>query len=527
MAEVFEAELAGDLGFVRKVAIKRMLETAAADANAARRFLDEAVIASRLHHANVVSVVDLGLLDDRPFQVLEYVDGVDAQQLLQRAGGKLPIEIALVIATAVAHALDHAHAACDPCGLPLGIVHRDVKPSNVLVSWSGDVKLGDFGIAIARDREATTEAGMVAGTAGFIAPEQRARTAIDGRTDVFALGLTLHALATGQSPFADLEIEIRSLAGDPVPIDPALPADVCAILTSALALERTARPTAGELASKLGVVLAPRLSGDSRSMLRDYLATLVPKPAPRVGALDALLGIEVVMAGNPSDELHRYQTRAASPRGLIKAATTDPDPTDEAIPPITRPRMEPDASSLARTHEQPRAEPVVRRRGPIIAAVLGASAVGGIAIWQLRGTSTVTPDAAIVAIVDAPRVEPDTAPPPDVSPDTVLVQPDASAPRDTAAPRDRSAPRDTATAVVASDAALPVGTGYVQVLGEDLIGSSVIIDRRNVGSVPNVFPVPYGPHSVEVLKKDGTRLPPKSIEVGETSNRANPLHPTW
>src|SRR5262245_32249330 len=119
MAEVFEAELAGELGFVRKVAIKRMLEDAAADASAAQRFLDEAVIASRLHHANVISVVDLGMLDGTPFQVLELVDGIDAQRLLQRAGGKLPVVVALAIANDVAHALDHAHNAVDPAGVPL------------------------------------------------------------------------------------------------------------------------------------------------------------------------------------------------------------------------------------------------------------------------------------------------------------------------------------------------------------------------------------------------------------------------
>src|SRR5580704_14934329 len=106
MADVFEAELTAELGFVRKVAIKRMLGEAAADVTAAGRFLDEARIASRLHHANVVAIIDFGLLDGLPFQVLELVDGIDAQRLATRAGGRLPIDIALIIASEVAHALD-------------------------------------------------------------------------------------------------------------------------------------------------------------------------------------------------------------------------------------------------------------------------------------------------------------------------------------------------------------------------------------------------------------------------------------
>ncbi|HUJ63261.1 MAG TPA: serine/threonine-protein kinase, partial [Kofleriaceae bacterium] len=248
MAEVFEAELAGELGFSRKVALKRMVGEAARDPVAARRFLDEARIASKLHHANIVSVLDVGLLDGAPFQVLELVDGIDAHGLAQRVGGTLPLEIALIIAAEVAHALDHAHRAVDASGLPLGIVHRDVKPSNVLVSWDGDVKLTDFGIAVAHEREARTEAGMAPGTRGYMAPEQRTRGELDGRTDVFGLGLTLCALLAGDTPLRDVTVEVRLLAGEAMPLPAALPADVRAVIAGAVAPDRDDRPSAGELA---------------------------------------------------------------------------------------------------------------------------------------------------------------------------------------------------------------------------------------------------------------------------------------
>jgi tRNA A-37 threonylcarbamoyl transferase component Bud32 len=498
MAEVFEAELTGDHGFVRKVAIKRMLEAAAADGVAARRFLDEAVIASRLHHANVVAVVDLGLLDDRPFQVLEYVDGLDAQELLARAGGSLPIEVALVIATAVAHALDHAHTACDTSGLPLGIVHRDVKPSNVLVSSTGDVKLGDFGIAVARDRESRTEAGVVAGTVGFIAPEQRGKQPLDGRTDVFALGLTLHALLTGDSPLSDLEVELRVVAGDPVPIDPTIPRDVRPILERALAVDRLARPSSGQLATELASVLAPRLQGDGRALVRDFVGRLAPRPAARVGALDALLGIEVVEVAEADEPVHRFETRTA--------------------------RRAPTAPTV------PLPVPAPRRRAPLAIALIGVAGVGGLAFYGLaRSPAHVAPDAMQVSALDAGSLDSvvDALP---VDSAVVVVVADAARP-DAMVIRDAGTrPRDAAVAVAPPpDAALALG--YLQVLGaiggEDVIGASVIVDGKTLGSIPNVFAVPLGSHRVEVERRDGTRLPARTVEVTPVHNRANPLRPSW
>ncbi|MEO7732916.1 MAG: serine/threonine-protein kinase [Kofleriaceae bacterium] len=311
MAEVFEGELLGELGFVRRVAIKQLLPDALRDPMAARRFVDETRIASRLHHANVVAVLDVGMLDDRPFQVLELVDGLDAHALVQRAGGRLPVELALMLAHAVAHALDHAHTATDAEGRPLGIVHRDVKPPNVLVAWSGDVKLADFGIAVAHDRVAHTETGSVAGTRGFIAPEQRTRAQLDGRSDVFALGLTLHALCTGATPLSDVMAEARLLGGEPLALDPALPEDVRALIAAAVAPDRRDRPTAATLAQTIGAALAARGGRDARSAVRDYVSGFRTPPR-RPGALDMLLGVELVPVAASDGTVQRYATEAVA-----------------------------------------------------------------------------------------------------------------------------------------------------------------------------------------------------------------------
>jgi len=516
MAEVFEAELAGDLGFVRKVAIKRMLDGAAADPSAAQRFLDEARIASRLHHANVVSVVDLGLLDGLPFQVLELVEGLNAQQLMQRAGGKLPLEVALAIAGDVAHALDHAHGALDPAGLPLGIVHRDVKPSNVLVSWGGDVKLSDFGIAVARDRAASTEAGLVAGTMGFIAPEQRTRGQLDGRTDVFALGLMLHALVTGYTPLQDVEVEMRALLGDPIPLDGSLPEDVRAMIERAVAVTRTDRPSAAELAGTIGSILAPRLTGDVRSFLRGYLATLDRKPA-KAGALDQLLGIEVVLTDSrESDRSVRHYATIALQRA---EAPTIAKPTPvRADPPTVADRSELD---------EPVARPS-RRAAPIFAAVVGLGLVAGAIVWQVRGDTEprVRGPAITLAPADTGAGVPtdagsELAITVDGSADAAPVasRPDARPARQPARPLD--------SGVHPAIASVPTGTGYLQVLGEDLVGSAVLVDGHVVGSVPNPIAAAFGIHRVEVERRDGTRLPVKTIEIKEVHTRTNPLRPAW
>jgi hypothetical protein len=511
MAEVFEAELTGELGFARKVAIKRMLDDAAADPGAAGRFLDEARIASRLHHANIVAVTDVGLLDGLPFQVLELVDGINAQQLLQRAGGALPLEVALAIAGEVAHALDHAHTAVDAAGVVLGVVHRDVKPSNILVSWAGDVKLADFGIALARDRSSRTETGMVAGTLGFMAPEQRTRAEVDGRADVFALGLTLHALITGTSPMQEPGVELAAIAGQPIPLAPGLPDDVHRLIARALAPARLDRPDAARLAHELGAALAPRLVRDARSVIRGFVEPFAAK-RPAAGALDHLLGVEVVPLEHAPGEVPRYHTVAtAAPRARPDAVTVrKPDAVGAPAPPsplqVGPPQhAEPPAQGRARAGAVPPA-----RRGRRLAALSVAAlalGLGGAGLWRLAGPGgAIAPasappptDAAPVLASAAADAPPDAAILPPAPPDAPAAAPAIDAPVPDATPRlpDRSGPdagrRGTAIRrpPPRPDAAPPPEeTGWLLVYGDELVGSRVIVDGgRWTGSVPNPIEV--------------------------------------
>ena len=516
MAEVFEGEIAGELGFVRKVAIKRMLGDAARDPVAARRFVDEARIASRLHHANIVSVLDVGLLDDLPFQVLELVDGLDVQRLMQRAGGALPLPVALIVAADVAHALDHAHGATDDAGVALGIVHRDVKPSNVLVSWSGDVKLTDFGIAIAHDRTTRTEAGVVAGTFGFMAPEQRTRGAIDGRSDVFSLGLALHAMVAGYTPLRDVAIEIAAIAGERIAIDELVPADVAAVIAAAIEPDRRARPTAGELARRLDALVAERVpGGDRRGALRELLAR-VREPGeggatPKRGALDQLLGLDVVpVAGEAADGggggASRYELRPAA------APTTSDEVTSAEVPSARRRR---------------------RARVAVLAVVGTAAAIaGGVALWEsfppaprmpeveLSAAPIPLADARAAADAQAAVIAVDAAPV-----DAAYADADARIPNDAPARKPVVPPR--ADAAIAAAPPPPAGTGYLQVVGDDLVGARVVVDNALAGYAPAKLELARGRHTLVVTKQDGSQLPAKTIEITDRDTFAAPLRPAW
>ncbi|MFO0635271.1 MAG: serine/threonine-protein kinase [Nannocystaceae bacterium] len=198
VAEVVRADVVGAGGFRKPVVIKRIRDELAPELRASLHaaFEREAVLAQRLQHPGVVAVLDLDEHGGQPFIVMEFVDGCSLQQLLDR-GGSLPPALALHIALRVAEALAYVHALPDEHGAPLQLVHRDVTPANVLLSIDGAVKLADFGIARARSSGNDTLPGFVKGTPMYLAPEQAAGRPVDGRADVFALGLVLRRMLVG------------------------------------------------------------------------------------------------------------------------------------------------------------------------------------------------------------------------------------------------------------------------------------------------------------------------------------------
>jgi len=212
MAELFKAQLIGNLGFEKLVAIKKILPHLASDKSFVEMFIDEARITAQLDHRNIVGVFELGTDADTPYIAMQYVDGLDVLALLRecaRAQIRLPPELAALIARDVLDALDYAHHALDVNGRDLGIVHRDISPGNVLLSWRGDVKLTDFGIARAAERRHKTEAGTLKGKYGYMSPEQVSGADVDARSDLFSVGILLAEMVMARRLFTstnDLDI---------------------------------------------------------------------------------------------------------------------------------------------------------------------------------------------------------------------------------------------------------------------------------------------------------------------------------
>lgn len=201
VAEVVRAAVVGAGDFRKPVVIKRLRAELRDDPELQAAFAREAQLAQRFQHANVVAVLDLGDDEGRPFIVMELVDGCSLQRLLEHRGReRVPVALALHVAQQIAAALQYVHGLRDDDGAPSQLVHRDVTPGNVLLSKDGAVKLTDFGIARTRAGGNDTLPGLIKGTPLYLSPEQAAGRPLDGRSDVYALGLVLRRMIAGDGP---------------------------------------------------------------------------------------------------------------------------------------------------------------------------------------------------------------------------------------------------------------------------------------------------------------------------------------
>jgi serine/threonine protein kinase len=381
MAEIFLAQARGIEGFEKYVVLKRILPQFAASQTFIRLFLNEARVAATLDHPNIASVYDIGESDGMYFFAMEYLHGEDLGHLLRelvRRSERIPIEHALTIMVGVAAGLHAAHEKRGPDGRPLGIVHRDVSPSNVVVTYDGGVKLVDFGVAKMTANAELTKSGSVKGKLAYMSPEQCNGVVIDRRSDVFALGILLFELTTqtrlfkGESEAATLKMVLDARVPPPSARVPDYPTELEPIIFKALARERDERfATAREVQIALEEVARGRGLLTSIANLGEWMTSFLgPKPEPWLGAAEG----EQEERGGP--EVGAAPPRLSAP--VIQSSQLDPE--NATI-----------VTGIASQMSKPRSTAVVRRRRWLLATggTLGVVAVGavGLASWGLRSNA--------------------------------------------------------------------------------------------------------------------------------------------
>jgi serine/threonine-protein kinase len=288
-------------------------------------FLDEARIAARLNHPNVVQIFDLGAQDDSFFIAMEYIHGEDARRVwkqAERLGTAIPQALICRMVIEACTGLDYAHKKADQSGRPLNIVHRDISPQNILVSFEGGVKIVDFGIAKAADQATVTRSGVLKGKYSYMSPEQAAGVLVDHRTDIFALGVVLYELLTGARLFKratdiqTLNAVTECIVPPPSSANPEIPPELDAIVMKALAKDRTQRyQEARHLAAALESWLLKNQMPSSGANLAEFLHSIYADRLAREAEEGRLL-VETV-DGSRNDE---QQVALATP------SVQDPDP---------------------------------------------------------------------------------------------------------------------------------------------------------------------------------------------------------
>ncbi len=307
MAEVFRAKRTGIAGFEKIVAVKRILPHLSDNEEFVSMFVDEAKMVASLTHPNIVQIFDLGKLETSYYIAMEYVHGRDLRSIQRRGeerGFPMPANLCAHVVSKVCAALEFAHRKKDDQGRPLRIVHRDVSPQNILISFDGEVKLTDFGIAKAATRASTTDKGALRGKLMFMSPEQAWGAPMDQRSDIFSLGVVFYEMLSGQKPFVgeqDLGVLEMVRRCQLLPLreaQPEVPSVLEAIVMKALEREPDGRfQTAGEMQREIDRVLLERQPPEAAD-LAGYLGLLFdPDDRGEVDSGDVATGEDWIASG--------------------------------------------------------------------------------------------------------------------------------------------------------------------------------------------------------------------------------------
>jgi serine/threonine protein kinase len=367
MADVFKGRISGPAGFERVFVVKRILPHLSDDNTFIKMFVEEAKMSARLNHPNIVQIFELGAVEGEYFISMEYVRGRDLAETMRaiwKTMGPPRPELVAYIGREACRALSYAHSLTDDHGRPLGMIHRDVSPSNIMMSYEGAVKLLDFGIAKALgEAPETTKSGTMKGKYAYMAPEQTEGDDVDHRIDIFSCGIVLHEVLTGRRLFKGandvltIERVRRCEVPRPSQQNPMVPPQLDAIVLKALARNPNDRfATAADMADALDdVVHAARFQPTHLAqLLYDLFPVEGGAPAPRLSV-------------NSSSHVSSSSIRA------LRSPTVPP--VSRSYSPSRPPPLPPPAANPALS-----LKPKPKWKGPV--AALAALAVAGLVIWK-------------------------------------------------------------------------------------------------------------------------------------------------
>ena len=420
MGEIYLARTRGTAGFEKSCVIKTILPHLAEQSEFLTKFLDEGRIVVQLIHGNIVPVFDMGDEDGEVYIAMEYIPGRDLREVgkkLSATGQMMPVDLALFVVGEVCKGLDYAHRKTGEDGKPLGIIHRDVSPSNILISREGEVKIIDFGIARAAGRLGETASGRIQGKFCYMSPEQASGKPLDPRSDIFSAALVLYELLTGFRPFeGDSDLESLELVRNceldpPSTLNPNVPDEVDEIVMGALAASPKDRP---ESIDRFQIALLQYLystgssptptdvarflrelfpEGLEREELRSSREAAKASPPKKKMSLDEALDFELglLQGGTGTADIDPHETTAISSEESRPTPATVDDPSAQ---PPTEPTPVP---TPVPTAEQ---TPVAKNKTPM---------------WLMGGLATVV--IAIIASVVATSRNDGAAATPTVAPE--------------------------------------------------------------------------------------------------------------
>ncbi|MBI3178701.1 MAG: serine/threonine protein kinase [Deltaproteobacteria bacterium] len=511
MAQVYRGKVLGVEQFQRLVAIKCMLPQVSMHPDFAKMFVDEAHIAAQLSHPNIVQILELGRVEDTLFIAMELVEGCDVSRLIRAAaagGRRLPVQFCVYAAARAADGLDFAHNRTSLDGVPFNLVHRDVSPHNILVSYSGEIKVADFGIAKADQRASTTRQGVVKGKLQYMAPEQLMAEPIDRRTDVFALGAVLYEMLSGERLFnGESTFEVMSAVKDGMlpPIEerhPHIPPEIVGLLRKALQREARERfPTAEALAQELGEYL---LEG---------------------GKIYGARQATELMGELFRDEMRAYRNKVQEYSQVTEADCYDIETTRTQRVELFQSHLSGSMSGrsiptlVGSVTERAPARRPLRWFGLGLTAAALAAAVVGVARQQ-SGPEKVDRPAAMLVPAAPPRVQRETPPPPfetQASLESTQSNRALNDAADTASREPRAvAPSRSAAARRTGDS---IRYGYVSIRAEGVDAAKIFLDGQDLGYSPVIsHRVRQGPRRLRVVEESPQgNAKEKRLEIQVTS----------